>query len=106
MTDVPAKASPSGSSPAATVVLDSVIDLVTVDHLREQLLPAIAADGTVVVDAHAVECLTTPGVQLLLAASRSAAECGQRFHLINPSETVVNVFGELGLSAMIEEWGS
>ncbi len=93
---------------ASAYVLGPSVDLLTVEHIRQELLAALeraaGSRATLSVDASHVECLTTPGAQLLVAASRYAAEHGQSFRVSARSTVVDSVFNDLGLTSYLDEW--
>jgi anti-anti-sigma regulatory factor len=61
------------------------------------------ASSVTVCDASSVERMTTPFVQLMLAAHRAAGLAGGRFLLEQPSEAVQEAFHALGLVPSLQE---
>lgn len=86
--------------------LDLAMAQPLVDSLRHGLGTAggAAGAGTVVVQADAVERVSTACVQALLAASRQAADKGQTFIIAQPSEVLAEACDDLGLSAWLKQW--
>ena len=67
------------------IELPPILDMAAAGALRQGLLEAIAAGGCVNVDASAVQRITTPCLQILAAASKSAAlvdGCRLRLHSV------------------------
>ena len=87
-----------------TVPLSPVLDITASEPLRDSLLEASASGRKVVIDASAVERLSTPCIQVILAAGRSFKEQGLEYSLFSPSETFVSAFDDLGLFAALMEW--
>ena len=82
--------------------LDLAMAQPLVDSLRHGL--GTVAAGTVVVQADAVERVSTACVQALLAASRFAADKGQTFIIAQPSEALAEACDDLGLSRWLKQW--
>lgn len=83
----------AGKACRGTIELPTVLDTAAAGALRQGLLEAIAAGGCVNVDASAVQRISTPCLQVLAAASKSAAlvdGCRLRLHGVPPtmSETI------------------
>ena len=92
--------------PQTALVIDLAcdLDLSVAGELKDQLLDAVHGDSDLVVDASSVERLTTPCVQILIAAARSLTEQGSGLVLKSPSEPFVSAFSDLGLSAVMQQW--
>lgn len=71
-------------------------------ELRGALLAALAEPGDVLLELDAVDELDTAGVQLLLAARRSAQAAGRTLRLFAPSAGVTQVLATLGLAQAFE----
>ena len=89
---------------SSVIELDCDLDLVAAAALKERLLEAIDQGIEVIVDASSVERLTTPCVQVLVAAARSLTERDQSLALKDPSEAFVSAFSDLGLDAVVQQW--
>ena len=72
--------------------------------LRERLLRDTTCGMTVRLECDAVTKVSTPSVQLLLAAAEFISGQGARFVLANPSEALVEAFSDLGLFATLMTW--
>jgi anti-anti-sigma regulatory factor len=89
------------AEPQATVVaLPAILDLAAADALCRDLRDAMDL-GDVEVDARAVERISTPCIQLLLAAARSAAERGAALRIVAPSAPLSTAIVELGLGGVL-----
>lgn len=69
-------------------------------ELRQLLLDALDGAATLDLDLSSVTELDTAGVQLLLAAGKSAQSRQQVLRLVAPSETVLEVFATLDLAGI------
>ena len=67
-------------------------------QLKDTLLAAVAANGTLEIDLSAVEEFDTAGLQLLMLAKRAATAAGHTLRLAGPSAPVLVVFELLALS--------
>jgi anti-anti-sigma regulatory factor len=76
-----------------TVSLPAKATLAAAPAIRDALL---AAEGDVTVDASAVKVLTTPVLQLLIAASARARDGGRRFAIEGCSDAALACLAELG----------
>ena len=89
----------------ARLGLPSDLDLAMAQPLVDSLRHGLGTTtGTVVVQADAVERVSTACVQALLAASRHAADKGQTFIIAQPSEVLAEACDDLGLTAWLKQW--
>jgi anti-anti-sigma regulatory factor len=86
-----------------TVTLPAVIDLDSLDKVRDQLLEAVET-GPVHVVAGAVERVATNGLFMLLSAAETARHNGFRLVLDRPSPQLAGAIGRLGLSERFAEF--
>ena len=99
--EAPAFAAPvAAAAPPAAPALPSTLTLRQVDDTALMLLPAIAG-GADVIDASAVLQCDTAGVQLLIAAARSAAARGGTLVLERPSPALVDGATRLGVAGTL-----
>lgn len=89
---------------ATPAVLPATLDLTAAEALREQLLDACSRPGDVPVDAAAVDTITSPCIQVLLAASRSLTDQGRRMIVTDPSPSFDAAFADLGLGTFLHDW--
>lgn len=87
-----------------TVLLGAVLDIRSAAPLRDGLLDAVRLGKPVLVDAGQVERMSTPCVQVLLAAGRSAEAGNGRIALAQASDSFVAAFSDLGLFGSLMSW--
>lgn len=80
-----------------------MLDLPQARGLKEDLA-RLLVQGAVVLDAAAVERMSTPSAQVLLAAGRAAAAAGTEFQIVNASEVFRAALADLGLQAEFKNW--
>lgn len=83
--------------------LPQMLDLVQATHLRDDMVRLIGADE-LELDAAAVERMSTPCVQVLLAAGRAAQASKKTFKIINASEIFRTAIADLGLQSEFGKW--
>ena len=81
-----------------TVALPAVIDLDAIDGIRDALSEALE-DGPVVVEASAVERLSTNALLLLVSAAETARRHQFSFAIDAPSAAMTTAIERLGLKA-------
>jgi anti-anti-sigma regulatory factor len=91
------------SQDAASTQLSSVLDLVQAQVLRDDLI-RLLQDGAMVLDAGAVERMSTPCAQVLLAAGRAAEAAGTNLQIVNASEGFRSALADLGLQTEFKHW--
>jgi chemotaxis protein CheX len=96
----------SSPNDEAVLPLEASLDLVAAMRLREQTSEAIARSTSVVIDASAVERITTPCVQVLVAAARTAAAEGRTFTVGGASGAFEAAFLDLGLGELYQTWSA
>lgn len=84
-------------------ILPSVLDLTGAQSLRDTLV-ALLGNGSVLLDASAVERMSTPCAQVLLAAARAADLAGSSFQLVSASDVFRAALADLGLQAEFKKW--
>jgi chemotaxis protein CheX len=83
--------------------LPQVLDLTQAQNLRDTIAARLG-DGPLVLDASAVERMSTPCTQVLLAAGRAADLAGSPFQIINVSDVFRTALADLGLQAEFKNW--
>jgi chemotaxis protein CheX len=83
--------------------LPRMLDLLYAKGLRDTLLTRLAV-GDLILDATAVEWLSTPCAQVLLAAGRAATATGVRFLIDRPSQAFRQALSEFGLDGEFRQW--
>jgi len=72
--------------------------------MKSAFLEAITLGKKVVIDASAVERISTPCIQVLLSAVKTMDEKGLEFSLFSPTEVFVDAFNDLGLFPVLMKW--
>lgn len=89
---------------AVTVTLPGALDLSVSAAFKEALLYATSLKKTLKLDGNAVEQLSTPAIQLILAAQARLEETGQEAILLSPSQEFASAFDDLGLFSSLMKW--
>jgi chemotaxis protein CheX len=91
----------SGLEPI-TCTLPQILDLTAAKPLHDSLA-AMLGDHTIILDANAVERMSTPCAQVLLAAGR-ACSLGGSFRIVRASAVFQTAIADLGLQSEFSEW--
>jgi chemotaxis protein CheX len=86
------------------VTLGPVLDIRAAGPLRDGLQKAMKRGKPIVLDAALVDRLSTPCIQVLLAAGKSAEGAAARIVLAQASDAFVAAFSDLGLFANLMSW--
>jgi len=86
------------------IKLTPQIDMADLQLLKEELVAALTARSGVIVEADALERVSTPVIQLLLAAARAFTADEQSFTLKAPSPVLTAAFDDLGLGEQFRSW--
>ncbi len=78
------------------LALPAVVDLDTIEILREQLLDAVG-QGHVVMDGSGVERIATNALVMLLAGSETARRCDSSYKISDASEALTAAIARLGM---------
>ena len=73
-------------SEAASVLLDGALTVRTIANVRDVLLAALTDHQVVRVDCRAADAVDLSGIQILLAAHRSASAAGKQLVLAAPAD--------------------
>lgn len=92
------------SDDATQLALVASMDLRTAEPLLHSFHEIMAAGGKVVIDASAVERLSTPCVQILLSAAQHMEQHSIPFVVKSPSDAFVSAFDDLGLFSFLMKW--
>lgn len=93
----------SGVKMGERVTLPPVADLTEAGPLKERLLQALAAGTSVTVDASAVQRVSSPCLQVLVAGTQSFAKAGgTSLTIADPSEAFRETVSVLGLTDALE----
>lgn len=86
------------------VGLPNDLDLSMAQPLLDSLRAAAKSAFPVIVQAGAVERVSTACVQVLIAAGRDTTEHGGIFAILNPSEALTEACEDLGLASWLKQW--
>ena len=87
-----------------TMVLAPVADMAVACEIVEALRDALEQQAAVVIDAAAVEDLSTPCAQALVAAAASFSAASVPLAFRRPSDAFVAAFNRIGLYAAMMRW--
>lgn len=91
-------------SKTATIALPEILDLSAAEPLKAALAEAVDAGKPLTLDAGAVARLSTPCLQVLIAAERAMKAADVPFTLANPSDAFVDTFNDLGVFSHLKQW--
>ncbi len=91
---------------ASAFVLPGVLDIGAASSLKEGLIEVGSASDRFTVDGSTVERVSTPVVQIFLAAARDFTAEGRSFHLRDASQVLVSAFEDLGLAEDLKRWST
>lgn len=94
----------SKTDDAVQLGLVASMDLRAAEPLLHSLHEILAQSGKVVIDAAAVDRLSTPCVQILLSAAQHMEQHGIPFVIRAPSDAFVSAFDDLGLFSFLMKW--
>lgn len=89
---------------AKAVALPAILDIGNAQELQESLAAALERSPMLRLNGSKTQQVSTPGVQVLLAAALSAEAGGGRLVLNNPSQALQEAFASLGLPDKLQEW--
>jgi len=92
------------------LALVATMDIRTAEPLLSSLQEALSANppqgssSKIVIEASAVDRLSTPCVQVLIGALQEMEQSGIPFVLKSPSDAFVSAFDDLGLFSYLMKW--
>jgi two-component system, chemotaxis family, chemotaxis protein CheY len=86
--------------PCASMTLPAVLDLAAAASLLESVQKLVREEGPIGIDASAVEVLTSPCVQIILAARQHRGQIS----IENPSAAFTSAFEDLGIDMTWGAW--
>ena len=91
---------------ASVFALPSSLTIESAEALASSILKQGVPDHgkTFTLDASQNEIITTPGVQVILALSKTIAASGGKLSILKPSDTFIRNFEILGFTAELNEW--
>lgn len=84
--------------------LPAVMDIRAAEPLLTSLQEALGRGARLVIDATAVDRLSTPCVQVLIGAAQQMEQSNIAFTIKNPSDAFVSGFDDLGLFSYLMKW--
>ncbi len=87
-----------------TLLLPASLDLGNAQDWKERLIAALTLNPVLKLDGSETSHVTTPGIQILLAAAESAKSMGGKIVLTNPPLALEAAFDDLGLTQTLREW--
>jgi chemotaxis protein CheX len=97
-------ASISPSRPDGPHSLPQTLDLTQAHGLQQSLMALLGGGGAVVLDASAVERMSTPCMQVLLAAGLAAQAANSQLQIVNASDVFLAAVADLGLQPQFTKW--
>ena len=93
---------------SAIFVLPSSLTIENAEALASSLLKhgTPASGETFMLDASHTEIIATPGMQVILALSKTIAASGGKLSILKPSDTFIRNFEILGFTEELNEWRS
>lgn len=88
---------------SALSALPQILDLTCAKPLRDSLVSQMS-QRTVILEAGAVERMSTPCAQVLLAAGRASASGNASFKIVNASAAFREAVVDLGLGPEFSKW--
>lgn len=86
------------------VALPGILDIPAAADLRDAVLEAVEPEMTVILRSDAVEQVTTPGIQVLIAVAEHVERRKAKFKMAKPSDALIDGFNELGLFPELMAW--
>jgi anti-anti-sigma factor len=91
---------------AKALALPAILDIGNAVELMDTLVAALEQSPVLRLNGSKTEQVSTPGVQVLLAASQSAQSGGGKLVLADPSQALREAFDALGLPNQLKEWSA
>lgn len=88
----------------ARIALPEILDFGTAEPLKAALEKALAGGRPLKLDAEKVERLSTPCLQVMIAAELAMKAADVPFTLSNPSDAFVDTFNDLGAFGQLKQW--
>ncbi len=90
----------------ANIILPEILNLGVAEELREEFVATIAPQSDLTIDAGKVETITTPCLQVLIAAGHFVEQDGGSVRIANPTSPFTQAFQDLGLNSIFDKWSS
>jgi len=89
-----------------SLTLPAILDMGSTQGLKDSLIAALDQSLVLRLNGSKTQLVSTPAVQVLLAASLAAEAGGGKTILLNPSPSLRSAFQDLGLASRLNEWGA
>ncbi|MGI9508148.1 MAG: STAS domain-containing protein [Geminicoccaceae bacterium] len=86
------------------ITLPSILDIPAASDLRDAILESVEPEMTVAIESGAVEQITTPGIQVLIAVAAYVERKKASFKMVKPSDVLIDGFSDLGLFPELMSW--
>ncbi len=86
------------------ITLPRILDMPAASDLRDAVLEATEPEVTIAIRSDAVEQVTTPGIQVLMAVATFVERKKARFAVVKPSNALIDGFSDLGLFPRLMSW--
>jgi anti-anti-sigma regulatory factor len=86
------------------ITLPRVLDVPLATSLREFILENVQPGMNVTIKSDAVEQVTTPGIQVLMAVAAYLGRQKAKLTMANPSDPLIDSFSDLGLFSQLMSW--
>lgn len=86
------------------IVLAPIMDMATSDEFLNVVRSVAASHTTIHFDAHMVERLSTPCVQVIAACALEMEKKGGVFHITSPSQAFLRGMTDLGFKEYLDNW--
>ena len=84
------------------ITLPSVLDIPAAADLRDAVLETVEPEMTIALQSDAVEQVTTPGIQVLIAVAAYVERKKAKFTVTKPSDALIDGINDLGLFSGID----
>ncbi len=88
----------------ARIALPEILDFGTAEPLKAALEKALAGGRPLKLDAGKVERLSTPCLQVLIAAEQAMKSADIALTLAAPSDAFIDTFNDLGAFSHLKQW--
>lgn len=86
------------------ITLPRLLDIPAGTELREVVLEMVKPGMSVSLQSDAVEQVTTPGIQVLMAIAAHIESLKANLTVVKPTDVLINGFSDLGLFSQLMAW--
>lgn len=87
-----------------TLQLSSIMDLLAAEGLKDRVVSILDAEEALVIDASEVSRITTPCVQIIIAASKELQTNDNDLKLVASSSVFDDAMRDLGFESFLNNW--